>query len=69
MTKLALSIDEAIAVTGLGRTSIFKAIRTGRLRVRKHGVRTLIMPEDLEAFISMLPAKGRNSAGEDGTDQ
>jgi hypothetical protein len=63
MTKVALSIDEVIAATGLGRTSVFKAIRTGQLRAKKHGIRTLILPIDLEAWLSTLPDAGRKSAG------
>jgi excisionase family DNA binding protein len=65
MTKLALTVEEASELSGIGRTSIFKAIRTGRLRAKKHGIRTLILPADLEAWLSTLPAAGRNSAGEE----
>jgi|KBSMisStandDraft_5_1062788.scaffolds.fasta_scaffold235800_7 excisionase family DNA binding protein len=64
MTKMALSVEEASVATGIGRTSIYRAIGTGRLRAKKHGVRTLILPEDLEAWLSMLPDAGRNSAGD-----
>ena len=70
MTKLALSVDEASAAAGVGRTSIFKAIKTGRLRAKKHGARTLILPDDLEAWLSTLPsASGRDRAGLEPTDQ
>jgi excisionase family DNA binding protein len=55
-TPLAYSIPEACALTGVGRTTIYKAIRAGRLRARKLGTRTLILDEDLRRCLETLPA-------------
>ena len=45
--KLAYTIKEAVSVTGLGRTSLYLAIRLGELRVVKKGARTIILDRDL----------------------
>lgn len=54
--KLSLSIPEAVALTGLSRTTIYRAIGERRLVARKNGGRTVILRCDLEAFLSALPA-------------
>lgn len=54
---LAYSIEGAIAASRLGRTKLYEAIKTGRLRARKHGRRTLILKEDLTAFLHALPER------------
>jgi excisionase family DNA binding protein len=54
-TALAFTIAETSRRTGIGRTSLFEAIRQGRLKAVKAGARTLIRTEDLRAFLDSLP--------------
>ena len=49
--KLAYTIKEAVSVTGLGRTSLYLAIRMGELRVVKKGARTIILDRDLRRWL------------------
>jgi excisionase family DNA binding protein len=56
-SALTISISDAVCRTGIGRTSMFNAIREGRLRAIKFGGRTLIRLDDLRAFINDLPAR------------
>jgi excisionase family DNA binding protein len=49
--KLAVSIPEAGVRLGLCRASIYKLIRTGRLRVVKIGARSLIPVSELVALL------------------
>ncbi|MCK1403938.1 helix-turn-helix domain-containing protein [Bradyrhizobium sp. 76] len=53
---VALNVAEACAASGVGRTKLYEAIAAGRLRARKMGRRTLILPDDLKAFVAALPA-------------
>jgi excisionase family DNA binding protein len=53
--KRAYSIKSAAEVIGAGRDGVYEAIRSGRLRARKFGRRTLILDEDLTAFLRSLP--------------
>lgn len=55
--KLGYTIDQAVDRSGIGRTSLFEAIREKRLTARKYGRRTIILAADLEAFLSDLPLK------------
>jgi excisionase family DNA binding protein len=55
MEKLGLTVPEAAALSSLGQTSIYKAIREGRLRIRKYGTRTIITCADLASFLENLP--------------
>jgi len=41
MEKLGLTVHEAAALSSLGQTSIYKAIREGRLRIRKQSMSEL----------------------------
>jgi excisionase family DNA binding protein len=54
--KLAYSIKEASHKTGLGRTSLYQAIKSKRLRAVKHGMRTFILAKDLQAWMDSWPA-------------
>jgi Helix-turn-helix domain len=51
----AFSIKEVMRRTSLSRTSIYKEIKSGRLKVRRCGGRTLVLPEDFAAFLRNLP--------------
>jgi excisionase family DNA binding protein len=55
--RLGLTVPEAAALSSLGQTSLYKAIREGRLRVRKYGTRTIITRTDLASFLENLPDK------------
>lgn len=54
--KRALRIDEVCNATGLGRTTIYLAIKNGHLCARKYGRSTIILSDDLERFLNALPA-------------
>jgi excisionase family DNA binding protein len=58
---LAYSVEGAAAAARLGRTKIFEAIKAGRLRARKDGRRTVILKEDLTAFLRALPERETGS--------
>jgi len=51
---LGYTIADAVSVTGVGRTSIYKAIAEGQLRAVKNGRRTLILADDLKRFLNNL---------------
>jgi excisionase family DNA binding protein len=55
MELLAISIKEAARRAGLGRTTMFAAIARGELKVRKAGRRSLILIDDLHAWLAALP--------------
>jgi excisionase family DNA binding protein len=54
--SLAVSIAEAVRLTGIGRSSLYEAIRRGDLPIRKSGRRTLLLMEDLRQWLAGLPA-------------
>jgi predicted DNA-binding transcriptional regulator AlpA len=55
MTKLAVTIPEAVQMTGIGRTSLYLLIKEKKLTRRKLGKRTLLLVEDLERVVKSLP--------------
>jgi excisionase family DNA binding protein len=57
--KLAFTIPEAAAVSSIGQTSLYKAIRDKQLKARKYGTRTIITRIDLQAFLDSLPSSDR----------
>ena len=48
---IARSIENVVASTGLGRTKVYAAIRDGELPIVKIGKRTLVLDEDLRAWL------------------
>lgn len=55
-TTYAMTIADVTRRTGIGRTSIFEAIRRGELKAIKAGSRTLIRHDDLMAYLDSLPS-------------
>ena len=56
MTKLAATIDEAVEISGISRSMLYKAFKEKKLPKRKSGGRTLILVSDLETYLQSLPA-------------
>jgi excisionase family DNA binding protein len=53
--RLAVSIEDAVTASGLGRSKVYEEIRDGRLVARKVGKRTLILMTDLQAWLEAFP--------------
>lgn len=56
MTPIALSIPDAVRLSGLSRTSLYEALKRGDLTALKCGRRTLIPHTALAAYMAGLPA-------------
>lgn len=56
-TPIAVTIPEAVKLSGLSRTSIYEALKnkSSGLTARKAGRRTIISFRDLEAYLASLP--------------
>jgi excisionase family DNA binding protein len=50
-----LSITQACAIAGIGRSKLYQAIKERRLKARKFGARTIILRTDLRRFLASLP--------------
>lgn len=59
---LSVSVPAAVSMTGIGRTTLYQAIKTGALSVRKCGRRTIIETSALNAWLASLPSNERNAA-------
>ncbi len=51
---LAYTIDEVCKITKMCKQSVYNAINSGRLRAKKMGARTLVLPAGLRAFLNGL---------------
>ena len=49
--RFSVTILEACEGTGVGRTKLFELIKTGRIRTKKVGARTVVLVDSLIAAI------------------
>ncbi len=68
MAPLAYSVSDAVKVSGIGRTTLFAEIRAGRLPAKKLGARTIVIADDLAAYLAALPSACRSQGTQPGTD-
>ncbi len=61
--QLSLSVEEACAATGLGRTKLYQLINSGELKAHKIGKRTIILKDDLDTFLSNLQSYASKNTG------
>jgi excisionase family DNA binding protein len=59
MNSSAFSIDDFCSRYGIGRTTAYEEIRTGRLEAVKVGRRTLITEQAAQDWLSSLPKAGK----------
>jgi excisionase family DNA binding protein len=55
ISPLALTIPEAVRVSGLSRSELYRRLADGKVRAVKSGARTLILMESLRAHLASLP--------------
>ena len=56
MSPSAFTISEVCQTARASRTVVYEAIRAGELVARKRGRRTIVLHEDLTAWLKSLPA-------------
>ncbi len=52
---VSLTVDDATQYCGLGRTKLYELIREGRFTARKAGKRTLLLTDEIDAYVRTLP--------------
>lgn len=62
MTKLAVPVEEAAVMAGVGRTRLYAAISAGELTAKKFGRRTIVEVTALERWIGSLPCVAPRAA-------
>ena len=55
MEKLAYKIPEAVQVAPVGKTRLYEALNSGALKAHKQGAHTMILRDDLLAWLRSLP--------------
>lgn len=56
LQKAAYSVYETLDILPIGRTSLYAAVKDGRLKATKFGTKTLFLAPDLASFLAALPA-------------
>lgn len=55
MTKISMTIDDAVEYCGIGRTKLYELAKEGVLTPKKAGRRTIILTEQLDEYVRSLP--------------
>lgn len=64
LPKLAYTLDEAAAATGIGRSTLYEDQAKGLLTMRKRGRTTLILAEELARYLGDLHAMASRADAE-----
>jgi excisionase family DNA binding protein len=57
MNKLAFSVEQAAEQANCSRAYLYNEIKDGNLRAKKMGRKTIILGEDLTAYLRALPER------------
>ncbi|AWC22062.1 Helix-turn-helix domain protein [Aminobacter sp. MSH1] len=53
--KISVDIQEAVEMSGISRSSLYRLFKDGKLTPRKSGKRTLVIVSELESYVKSLP--------------
>jgi len=53
---IAVPIPEAVALSGMSHSAVYRELASGNLRAVKQGARTLVMMDSIRAYLASLPA-------------
>ena len=53
--RLLYRVPEVAVILNISRSKVYELIRSGELRAKKLGSKTLILAEDANAFLANLP--------------
>ena len=53
--RIAYDVREACAMLGIGLNSFYEAVRSGKLKAKKLGAKTLVLRDDIKEFARSLP--------------
>ena len=51
-----LTVNEFCEMVGIGRSTFYKAVGAGDLKVRKYGKRTFVTTEEMKRFVENMPS-------------
>lgn len=53
--KLSYRVEEVVIATGIGRSTIYEHLKSGRLKAKKDGNTTLILKSEMMRYLNELP--------------
>jgi hypothetical protein len=59
---MPIELPTVCTISRLGRTTVYAAINSGDLVVRKHGRSTIVLSDDIELFFLNLPTTKTSEA-------
>jgi len=55
ITPISVTVNDAVKMSGIGRTALYRALGEGQIQSRMFGRRRLVLTESLQRFIEGLP--------------
>lgn len=52
---ISMTLEKATEASGIGRTQLYELFKEGKLTPRKSGRRTLVLADELDAYVRSLP--------------
>lgn len=56
MPPMAYSVSDVLKMVGIGRTKFYALVKSGEIKTRKVGNRTIVLAADLETWLATLPS-------------
>jgi excisionase family DNA binding protein len=51
-----LTVDEFCEMVGIGRSTFYRSVGAGDIKVRKYGKRTFVTKEEMMRFVANMPS-------------